>query len=105
MKEIEKPEGASPPPTEVAGMRFPRYRRLRRNAIILTTLVALTPLAILTRVNYLQDEDAFRAESRYEVSRILSDTKRMNMDSPVSCVEIAGRSFSSHTAAKRECYA
>lgn len=57
-------------------MRFPRYRRLRRNAIILTTLVALTPLAILTGVNYLQDADAFRAESRYEVSRILSDTKR-----------------------------
>lgn len=76
MRENGHPEGTSPTLPETKGVRFPRYTRLRRNAIILTTLVALTPLAILTGVNYLQDAQAFRAETRYEVSRILSDTKR-----------------------------
>ncbi len=63
----------APPP---GGLRLPRYRRLRRNSVIITSLVALIPLFILTFFNYLQDKEAFKGESRFTVLRILSNTKR-----------------------------
>ncbi len=52
------------------------YSRLRRFSSLLTSLIALIPLAILTFINYHQDTDAYRAENRYAISRILSNTKR-----------------------------
>jgi len=72
----EKPSSGSPPSSAVARLRVPRYRRLRRNSVLITSLVALIPLIILTVFNYLQDQEAYRAESRFAVSRILSNTKR-----------------------------
>jgi signal transduction histidine kinase len=63
-------------PIEFAGTRLPRYRRLRRNVVIVTTIVAILPLIILTAINYIQDREAYRDEGNYEVSRILSNTKR-----------------------------
>lgn len=63
-------------PPELAGTRMPRYRRLRRKMVAITSVVALAPLVILTVINYLQDRDAYRVEARFAVSRILSNTKR-----------------------------
>ncbi len=54
----------------------PKYRRLYRYLITIPTLAALIPLAILTTINYRQDATAYRAESRYMISRLLSGTKR-----------------------------
>ncbi len=63
-------------PPELAGTQFPKYRRLRRNVILITALVAITPLVVLTIINYLQDREAYRVESHYGVAQILSNTKR-----------------------------
>ena len=63
-------------PAELVGTKFPQYRRLRQNVIIITSLVALAPLVVLTILNYMQDEDAYRVESRFAVSQVLSNTKR-----------------------------
>jgi len=63
-------------PPELAGTRMPRYRKLRRKMVAVTSIVALAPLVILTVINYLQDREAYRVEARFAVSRILSNTKR-----------------------------
>ncbi|MFH2056474.1 MAG: ATP-binding protein [bacterium] len=63
-------------PAELAGARLPRYRRLRRNLVIITLVVALLPLFILTAINFAQDREAYRAEASFAVSQILSNTKR-----------------------------
>jgi signal transduction histidine kinase len=76
MNQPGKTESGPIQSSELAKARLPRYRRLRRNAVIVTCLVALTPLAILTFINFLQDREAYRAENRYAVYRILSNTKR-----------------------------
>ncbi len=55
---------------------LPRYRRLRRISVIATSLVALVPLIIMVVLNYYQDQDSYHAESRYDISRILSNNKR-----------------------------
>ncbi len=52
------------------------YRRLWRFSVIVFSVVALTPLAILTVINYHQDQQAYDAESRFAISRILISTKR-----------------------------
>ncbi len=74
MRRKESEENKLPP--ELAGTRMPRYRRLRRKMVAITSVVALTPLVILTAINYLQDREAYRVEARFAVSRILSNTKR-----------------------------
>lgn len=71
----KEPEEIKLPP-ELAGTRMPRYRRLRRKMVAITSVVALAPLVILTGINYLQDREAYRGEARFAVSRILSNTKR-----------------------------
>jgi len=76
MRNQEKNTGDNVLPAELAGARFPKYHRLRRNVIIITSLVALAPLVILTVINYLQDRDAYAVESRFAVSQMLSNTKR-----------------------------
>jgi len=58
------------------GQSFPQYRRLRRLSIIITSLVALIPLMVMTVMNYYQDQDSYHAESRYAISRILSNNKQ-----------------------------
>lgn len=58
------------------GEGLPRYRKLRRRSVVATALVALTPLIIMVIINFYQDKEAYIAESRYAVSRILSNTKR-----------------------------
>lgn len=63
-------------PAELAGARLPRYRRLRRNLVIITLVAALLPPFILTGMNYIQDKEAYRAEGNFTVSQILSNTKR-----------------------------
>ncbi len=76
MKIHKKKEEQVQLPPELAGTKLPRYRRLRRNTILMTAVVALTPLFVLTAINYLQDREAYRNENSYEVSQILSNTKR-----------------------------
>ncbi|UCD16360.1 MAG: cache domain-containing protein, partial [Candidatus Zixiibacteriota bacterium] len=76
MKSSSKDLVDSSQATEIAQARFPRYRRLRRNTVVITSLVALIPLVILTTINYLQDQEAYRAENRFAISRMLSNTKR-----------------------------
>jgi two-component system NtrC family sensor kinase len=49
---------------------------LRRNIVLVTAIVALVPLVILTLINYVQDREAYRIESRLAISQILSNTKR-----------------------------
>ncbi len=58
------------------GEKRPTHMRLRRFLILITCLTALTPLAIMTAINYVQDTNAHRAEARYAISGILSNTKR-----------------------------
>jgi two-component system NtrC family sensor kinase len=74
-RQKEEPKDPRLPP-ELAGTRLPRYRRLRRNIVAITCLVALAPLVILTTINYTQDRQAYKVESRFAISRILSNTKR-----------------------------
>lgn len=62
---------------EAAGQTRPvRYRRLWRFTVGFTVLTALTPLAIMTFITYHQDRDATRAENRFAITQILSNTKR-----------------------------
>jgi len=56
--------------------RLPRYRALQRNLILIPFLAALIPLVIMAGINYRQDTSAYRAESRYTISRLLSNAKR-----------------------------
>jgi hypothetical protein len=55
---------------------LPRYRKLKRLSILVTSLVALIPLFIMTLLNYYQDQDAYHAETRYAISRLLSNTQK-----------------------------
>jgi two-component system NtrC family sensor kinase len=55
---------------------LPRYKRLHRNLIIVPFLAALIPLAIMAVINYRQDTAAYRSETGYMISRLLSNTKR-----------------------------
>ncbi len=57
-------------------MKIPRYRRLRRFFIALATFVSLMPLLIMTVFYYHLDQTALQAETHYNVSQILSNTKR-----------------------------
>lgn len=63
-------------PVELAGARLPRYRRLRRNVFVATAVVSLLPLIIFTGINFFQDRAAYQAENTFDVSQILSNTKR-----------------------------
>ena len=54
----------------------PKYRRLRRLSIIITSLVALVPLLIMTIINYYQAQSSYHAESEFAISRILSNNKQ-----------------------------
>jgi len=76
MKRQNSSEDAMKLPPELAEARLPRYRRLRRNVVILTSLVALAPLIILTIINYLQDRDAYQNESRFAITQVVTNTKR-----------------------------
>jgi len=60
-------------PTSVV---MPRYRKLKRLSILVTSLVALIPLFIMTFLNYYQDQEAYHAETRYAISRLLSNTQK-----------------------------
>jgi signal transduction histidine kinase len=73
-----KPGEATAPqlPPEFAAARLPRYRRLRRNVVVLTVFVTLAPLIVLTVINYFQDRHSYETEHRFAVSEILSNTKR-----------------------------
>jgi len=73
MNEQESPKTALKDVSE----RYPRrYRGLYRNLVIIPLLAALIPLATMALINYRQDANAYRAENRYTISRILSNTKR-----------------------------
>ena len=69
-------EAQPTPASELAGARLPTYRRLWRNTVILTSLVALAPLWVLSVVNYHLDIDAMRRENELGVLRILTNTKQ-----------------------------
>ncbi|MEJ2720786.1 MAG: cache domain-containing protein, partial [bacterium] len=64
------------PPSGLLGTMLPQYRRLRRNVIVVTSVVALVPLVILTGLNYWQDRETFYIENHFAVSEILSNAKR-----------------------------
>lgn len=53
-----------------------RYNRLWWYFVILMTVVSLTPLVIMTLVNYHQYQKALKTEMLYPISRLLSNTKR-----------------------------
>ncbi len=74
--EPERRTKDTPPATGLLGTMLPRYRRLRRNVILVTAVVALVPLVILTAINYWQDRETFYIENHFAVSEILSNTKR-----------------------------
>jgi len=61
---------------------LPQYRRLRRNVILVTAVVALVPLVVLTTINFWQDRETFYIENNFAVSEILSNTKR-NLESVI----------------------
>ncbi|MFC1520940.1 ATP-binding protein [Elusimicrobiota bacterium] len=52
------------------------HRGLWRFYVSVTLLVAIVPLVIMAAINYSHDRQAYRAESRLAVKRILSVTKR-----------------------------
>lgn len=53
-----------------------RYRRLWRYSVLLTSVVALMPLIVMMGVNNLQYRRTNQSEMRYDLSRMVSDTKR-----------------------------
>ena len=57
-----------------------RYRRMWKRGVFLTGIVSLTPLIIMTLVNYYQYRKAFRDEMIYPISRITSNVKRSLAD-------------------------
>ncbi|MBD3219569.1 MAG: GHKL domain-containing protein [candidate division Zixibacteria bacterium] len=57
------------------GGRF-RYRRLKRYSILLTAIVAITPLIIMTIINSHQYQKALKADLIYPISRQTSNTRR-----------------------------
>ncbi len=61
---------------EVPDRIHPPYRRLWRFSVLFTLLTALVPLAVMTIIKYYQDQETTRSESRFTVSRIVSNTKR-----------------------------
>ncbi len=52
------------------------YRRLRRNVVLSTTLVAIVPLVIMTIVNFGQYEQTLRTEKIQSINRLLMNNKR-----------------------------
>ncbi|MBU0983644.1 MAG: two-component sensor histidine kinase [candidate division Zixibacteria bacterium] len=66
----------TPSPEKPAGVRLPQYRALRRYLILTTLTVSLAPLIIMATINYVQDTEKYKTESRFTVSRILSNTRR-----------------------------
>ncbi len=65
-----------PLPEELPGSEKSRYQSVWRFSIIVTSLVAVIPLALMTMVGYFHDQEAYRIESRFSVNRILSTTER-----------------------------
>ncbi len=63
-------------PREAVDRIPPPYRRLWRFSVLFTLVTALLPLAIMTAIKYYQDQEAVKTESRFTVSRIVSNTKR-----------------------------
>ncbi|MCP4566203.1 MAG: two-component sensor histidine kinase [FCB group bacterium] len=64
------------PPQSEQQSSLPRYRRLRRNLIIVPFLAALVPLLIMAIINYYQDYNAYKSENYFTVSHLLSNSKR-----------------------------
>jgi hypothetical protein len=53
-----------------------RYRRLWKRVVYLTAFVSITPLIIMTIINYYQYKKVFEEEMVYPISRLTSDTRR-----------------------------
>lgn len=53
-----------------------RYRRLWKRVVYLTTFVSITPLIIMTIINYYQYKRVFEEEMIYPISRLTSNTRR-----------------------------
>jgi two-component system NtrC family sensor kinase len=52
------------------------YRRLWLYSVAVTAFVALTPLVIMTLINYYQYKKALEAEMEYPISRLVSNARR-----------------------------
>ncbi len=76
MKAEEKIPAQIESSDEESGWTTPRYHRLRRLSITVTSLVALIPLMVMLLINYYQDQESYHAESFYTISRMLSNTQR-----------------------------
>jgi len=61
---------------QLANIGSTRYERLWRSVILITAMISLVPLIIMTVVNFHQDKKAFQSEINYNISQILSTTKR-----------------------------
>ena len=75
---LPAPDKIEPPSHRGSPVKVPaaRYRRLWRFSVIVPSLVAIIPLLIMTGINHVHDQDAYRTENRAAVNRILSTTKR-----------------------------
>ncbi len=67
--------GKTPAEKQQEEGRF-RYKRLRRYSIILTSIVAITPLIIMAIINSHQYQKALKADMIYPISRQTSNTRR-----------------------------
>lgn len=76
MKQEKKSISDFDPIAHELKQNIPKYRRLRRLSIIVTSLVALIPLLIMTIINYYQAQNSYHAESEFAISRILSNNKQ-----------------------------
>ena len=58
------------------GVLYSRYRRLWLYSVFFTAFVSLTPLVIMTFVNFHQYEKTLKAEMIYPISRLVSNSRR-----------------------------
>ena len=63
-----------------AGVRLSRYRRLWWYSVSFTVFVSLTPLVIMTFINYYQYKETLTAEMIHPISRLVSNSRRFMDD-------------------------
>jgi len=73
---LNKPISASGHEDLAEGKLPVRYRRLRLYSVFFTAVVSLTPLMIMTFVNYYQNKKTLRAEAIHQISRLTSNSRR-----------------------------
>jgi signal transduction histidine kinase len=70
------PEGPGPGEQEEPLISKGRYRKILLAAVLSVSVVAIAPLLIMTGINYLQYEQAFRAEQTRPMIRFVTNAKQ-----------------------------